>query len=81
MDENTVLQKNTEVISEIINEYFFGKLSIMIGNNNTFLGMNIVIKDSTIQVDMVKQLEECIEIFGEDVSTLVTSPETKNFLK
>ena len=81
MDENTVLQKNTEVISEIINEYFFGKLSIMIGNNNTFLGMNIEIKDSTIQVDMVKQLEECIEIFGEDVSTLVTSPETKNFLK
>ena len=34
-----------------------------------------------IQVDMVKRLEECMEIFGEDVSTLVTSPATKKFFE
>ena len=32
-----------------------------------------------IQVDIVKQLEEGIEISGEDVSMLVTSSETKKF--
>ena len=53
----------------------------MRGNNHTFLVINIEIKDNTIQVYMVKQLEECIESFGEDVSTLVTSPATKNLFE
>ena len=30
-----------------------------------------------IQVDMVEQLEECMKMFGEDVSMLVKSPATK----
>ena len=42
---------------------------------------NIEIKDSSIQVDMIKQLEECIQIFGEDVSTLGTSPATQKLLE
>ena len=50
-------------------------------NKNTFFGMNIEIKYNIIQVDMVKQLEERIKMFGEDVSTSVSSPETKTFLK
>ena len=59
----------------------FEDISFVIGNKHTFLEIITKIKDSTIQVNMVEQLEEGIESFGEDVSTLVTSPETKNFLK
>ena len=43
--------------------------------------MNIKIKNSTIKVDMVKQMEECRDSFGEDVSTLVTSPATNKFFE
>ena len=58
---------------------FFGELSVSRGNKNTFLEMNILIKYSTIQVNMVEHLEEFIEMFGGGVSTLVTYPVTKNF--
>ena len=44
----------------------------MRGNKHTLLGINIEIKDSPIQVDIVNQLDECIEMFDEDISTLVT---------
>ena len=50
-----------------------GEISVVIWNKNTFLGINIEIKYSTIKVDMFEQLEDCIEMFGEDVSTSVTS--------
>ena len=43
--------------------------------------MNIEIKDRTIKVDMVKYLEDCIEMFGEDVIMLVTYPATKQFFE
>ena len=45
----------------------------MIGNNHTFLGTNIDIKENTLKFDIVKKLEECIEMFGEDVSMSITS--------
>ena len=44
----------------------------MRGNKHTLLGIKIEIKDSPIQVDIVNQLDECIEMFDEDISTLVT---------
>ena len=53
----------------------------MRGNNHTFLEVNIEIKDCTIKVNVVKQLEEGIEISGEDLSTLVTSPATNMFFE
>ena len=53
----------------------------MRGNKHTFFVINIYINNNTIQVDMVEQLEECKEKFGEDVSTLVTSTETKEFFE
>ena len=49
----------------------------MRGNKHAFLGINIDIKYNRIQVDMVKHLEECIGMFGEDDSTLVTSQGNK----
>ena len=71
------------MVSDIINEVkkHFGEMSIVRGNKHAFLETNIAIKDSTVQVDMVKQLEECIEMLGEDVSTSVTSPATNKLFK
>ena len=39
------------------------------------------IEDNTIQVDMVKQLEDCTEMFDEDVSKLVLYLATKKLFK
>ena len=74
-----VIALNIEVVLYIINELkkFFGYLSVVGGKNHTFLVMNMEIKDNMTQADIVKQLEECIESFGDDVSASVTSPETK----
>ena len=43
--------------------------------------MNIDIKGNTIKDDMVKQLEECIEMFVDGVSMSVTSPATKKLFE
>ena len=62
LDDNELLHKNPEDISDIINEVkkHFGELYVLRGNNHTFFGTNIEIKYRTIQVDMGKRLEECI---------------------
>ena len=77
------MPKNPEVISDIINEVknCFVELYIVRSNKHTFLRMNVEIKEIMIQVYMVKYLEECIGMFGDDVSTLVTSTETKKSLE
>ena len=63
-EDNKLLHKNTDMISGIINEVRknSGELSVGRGNKHAFLGNNIYIKYSTIPVDVVKQLEDCIEI-------------------
>ena len=79
VDDSKLSHKNPEMISYIINELkkIFGELYVVRGNKHTFLGMNIEVKYSKIQVDMEKKLDECIEMFREDVSTFVTSPARK----
>ena len=71
------------MISDIINEVkkSFGEISVVRGNKRAFLRTNIKIKDNTIQIGIIKNLEECIEMFGEGVSKMVTYPATKNFSK
>ena len=63
-----------------MNKHFLN-LSFARGKKHTFLEINIEINDSTIQVNTVGQLEDCIEMFGKDVSTSVTYPETKKIFK
>ena len=53
----------------------------MRGNRHTLFGTDTDIKENIIQVDMVKQLEECISMFGEDFSTSVSSPATKKLIE
>ena len=83
MDDNKLLHKNIEVVSDIINEVEkrFGEISVVREGKHTFLGMNIEINYNTIQFDMVKHLEECIEICGTDIITLVTSTATKKIFE
>ena len=54
---NKMSHKKPSVISDIMKKYL-EDLSIVIGNKHTLLGINIEIKESIIQVDMVEQLEE-----------------------
>ena len=81
VDDNKLSHKNSYVISDIINEVkkHFGELSIVRDNKHAFLGVNIEIKDRTVQFDTVEQLEGCIEICFEDVITSVTSFVTNKF--
>ena len=78
MEDKKLPHKNSEVISDIIDEVknVFGEIYVLIENKHTFLVINIEIKENTIQVDMVEQLEECIGMFGETVSMSVTSTAT-----
>ena len=50
------------MILDIINEVEknLGELSVVIWKKHTFLVINIEIKDNTIKVDMVEQLEDSI---------------------
>ena len=66
MYDNNLSHKNPAVISDTINKLkkHFGDLSIVRGNQHTFLGINIEIKENIIQVDKVKHLEESISILG-----------------
>ena len=58
VDNNKLLHKNTEVVSDIINEskFFIGELCVVRGNKHNLFGMYIDIKESKIQVGMVDQL-------------------------
>jgi hypothetical protein len=69
-----------DVITEVIDKIkeHFGDLVISRGKQHTFLGMNITFnEDGSLEIEMRKYLEEAIELFGEDVSTRVSSPATK----
>ena len=71
--------KTLGVISEIINKVnkHFEDQSIVRGENHTLLAINIEIQDNIILVDILENLEDCITMFGEDVSTSASSPATK----
>ena len=83
MYANKISHENPAVISDIINKVkkHIVELSILIGNKHTILDMNIEVRDNIIQVDMVKKLKECKTIFVEDISTSVSSPETKKLFE
>jgi len=65
-------QVNTQIINDI-NKHF-GELVVTRGKKHCFLGMNLEIKDIKIEMDMVEQIREAIETFGEDISEKVVTP-------
>ena len=69
IDENVV----TDVMSKIKEN--FGDLKVTRGNKQKFIGMNINIRDEKkIEMNMTNQIEEAIEVIGEEVDGTVTTP-------
>jgi len=62
-------------------EQHFGKMTVVRGQEHTFLGMEIVFNDNgTIKIRMKSYIEDAIKCFGEIVTKKVTMPAQKNIL-
>ena len=83
MNDNKLSHKNTAVISKIIEpiKKYFGDFSIVRGGKHTFLGMSIEIKNSIIKIGMFENMRECMTMFGEYVSTPVSTPATQTLFE
>ena len=83
VDDNKLSHKDPKVVTKILDEMEskFGKLTTTRGKEHTFLGMKLKIKkNKTFEVDMVDQVKETIQSFGEEVEGEVKSPAAKYLL-
>ena len=83
VDDNKISHVDSKVIDDILTkiEKDFGKCTITRGNEHTFLGMKLKIKDKKLEIDMKDQLKEAIEAFGEDLGEgKVVSPAGKSLM-
>ena len=83
VDDNKISHDNPSVVSDVLKmiENNFGKLTVTRGKKHEYLGMNVVLKDRFFEISMKKQIEEAIEVFGEEISGLVTSPCARHLLE
>ena len=83
VDDNKVSHRDPNVVTSILNmiESKFGKLTVTRGKVHDYLGMKMVLKDKFFEISMKKQIEEAIEIFGEETSGYVTSPCARHLLE
>lgn len=78
VDDNKLSHDDPKVVKEVlenINEHF-GDLVIYRGNEHNLLGMKIAIdrKNKNVVIDMREQIEEALEMFGNEVDETVASP-------
>ena len=60
----------------------FGDIKITRGKKHVFLGIDIEITpQKTIEIDMSAQLQEAIEMFGEEINGIMSSIATHNLFK
>jgi hypothetical protein len=82
VDDNKLSHVESNVVTEILDKVkdHFGELVISRGDEHTLLGMHIKLnrEKKQVEIEMIDQLKEAIELFGEDVDERVTSPATKN---
>jgi hypothetical protein len=82
VDDNKLSHKDPEVVSMILDEIkkHFGELVISRGNKHDLLGMHMEMNRSnrTVEIEMKDQLQEAIDMFGEDVDKTVVTPALKN---
>jgi len=77
VDDNKISHVDENVIDDIIEvlEKKFGKFTITKGNKHNFLGMNMEFHDDgRVSVEMKDQILEALDMFGEEVDMIVTSP-------
>ena len=83
VDDLKVSHKCPEVVSELLLtiEQKFGKMTVKRGNVQTYLGMDIEIVDRKIKICMKTYLQECIDSFGESLTSNATTPANKNLME
>ena len=77
VDDNKLSHVDKNVVSDVIKsvEDFYGPLVTTRGRKHTFLGMSIEFcKNGSVKIGMREHIKEAIDVFGEDVSTKVSSP-------
>ena len=70
------------MVSNIIDtlKEYFGGLKTTRGRKHTFLGINFeILSDGKVELEMIDQLRDAIEIFGEVIDTNAATP-SKHFL-
>ena len=55
-------------------EGFFGTLTFTAGNEHTYVDMKVDIVDGKVQIHNIEYIEECFELFGEDVGPSAATP-------
>ena len=84
IDDNKISHEDPNVVTEVIElmKSHFGDLTVTRGNKHRFLGMNITLHPKQkIEIEMKDQLQEAIDMFGQNegdkVTEGVTSPATR----
>ena len=84
VDDNKISHEDPNLVTEVIElmKTHFGDLTVTRGNKHRFLGMNITLHPKQkIEIEMKDQLQEAIDIFGQNegdkVTEGVTSPATR----
>ena len=84
VDDNKLSHADTDVVTEILDEIseHFGELVVSRGDKHDLLGMHIEIdrKNRKIWIDIIDQLEEALEMFGEVVDNNVVTPAYKDLM-
>ena len=69
VDDNKISHVDKQVVDDILRKIGeqFGELTISRGNSHSFLGLNFTIKDKKIHIEMRDQLQEAIDMIGEEL--------------
>ena len=59
----------------------FGKMNIVYGNDQTYLGMKIKIRNKQVQICMQSYLEESIVAFGDPINSAAKSTSTRYLIQ
>ena len=68
VDNNNVSHEDSRVVDKVLDmiKEQFGDITVDRGKKHTFLGMNIKLRDDKkIEIEMVNQLQECIDLHNE----------------
>ena len=82
VDDCKVSHVDPEAVTKVVNKLkkHFGELKTTRGKTHTFLGINFTITEQrTVELEMIDQLKEAIESFGEVISTTAVTP-AKSYL-
>jgi hypothetical protein len=81
VDDNKISHKDKTVVEELLEKIseVFGKLTIQRGPVYDFLGMNIEFThNKCVKIDMINQIQEAIDSFGEIINRKAATPATRN---